>query len=303
MNKTLLVLTIMSAGAGGYLAALRATSHLQDAANTTRDACSVQTQLVAIAQMDLAGLAERIDGIKHVLNQPQAVAESPLWAAVQADGGSRLTPELRERLFEEIGLSWKSSDEFILVSKGAVREVQMRAIQGGELTENAAMVLAVTPKERGEIEAAMHRAEAELDQWALYHTERIEPKDDVVAQYTLQSDPAMSVSNNLSASLLKAVGPQRAELMSHSAREWVRTIGVLTGSRTMIVRRSVAENGLRLTFQMVYVNVTREPHVDNPPQDISECPFPRVFLPAFPNGWADVAKREGFELPRELQEQ
>ena len=30
--------------------------------------------------------------------------------------------------------------------------------------------------------------------------------------------------------------------------------------------------------------------------------FPQTFRPIFPNGWADVAKREGFELPEESQE-
>ncbi len=298
MNKILLALTIMSAGAGGYLAAVRATSLLQHAANTTREAWCVQTQLVATAQMELAGLVGQIDEVKHALGRPQTVAESPLWAALQQDAASRLTPELRERLLEEIGLNWKSSDEFILVTKESVRELQMRPIQEGELTENAATVLAVTPRERGEIEAAMHRAEAELDQWALSHTERIEPKDDVVAQYTLQNDPAMSVSNNFTASLLKAVGPQRAELIRHSAWQWMRRIGVLEGSRTMIVRRSIAENGKRLTFHMLFDGP--EDHVVGP-QDISERPFPRAFLPVFPNGWADVAKREGFELPEEFQ--
>ena len=299
MNKILLALTIMSAGAGGYLAALKGTSQLQHAAKATREAWVVQTQLVATAQMELADLGVHIDEVKHALSQPQTVVENPLWAALEADGGSRLTPELRERLFEEIGLSWKSSDEFILVTKEAVREVQMKPIQEGELTENAAAVLAVTPRERGGIEAAMHRAEAELDQWALSHTERIEPKHDVVAQYTLANDPAMSVSNNLSASLLKAVGPQRAELIRHSAWEWMRRIGVPQGSRTIIVRRSVTDNGPQLTFQMLIDGAGS--HVDGP-ADISEEPFPRAFLPVFPNGWADVAKREGFELPQKLQE-
>jgi hypothetical protein len=29
--------------------------------------------------------------------------------------------------------------------------------------------------------------------------------------------------------------------------------------------------------------------------------FPKAFRPIFPNGWADVAEREGFELPKETE--
>ena len=36
---------------------------------------------------------------------------------------------------------------------------------------------------------------------------------------------------------------------------------------------------------------------------ISKRNFPEAFLPVFPNGWADVAEREGFEIPTEPQKQ
>ena len=35
---------------------------------------------------------------------------------------------------------------------------------------------------------------------------------------------------------------------------------------------------------------------------LPEVPFPAAFRPIFTKGWADVAKREGFEMPKEPQE-
>jgi hypothetical protein len=40
---------------------------------------------------------------------------------------------------------------------------------------------------------------------------------------------------------------------------------------------------------------------DSNPIDFSQRPFPRAFLLAFPNGWADIATREGFQLPEQPQ--
>ena len=36
---------------------------------------------------------------------------------------------------------------------------------------------------------------------------------------------------------------------------------------------------------------------------LPEFQFPEPFRCTFPNGWADVAKQEGFELPKEAQKQ
>ncbi len=300
MKKILLALTILGAGAGGFLTARQSTMQLQHEANATREDWLVQTQFVAIAQSDQAGLIDHIRALRQALTQPQAVGENALWSALQTNRAGELTPELRERLLEELGFNWQSSGEFIVVSKDALREIHMEAIRDGKLTDNASTVLAMTPGERGQIEAAMERVQKDFKDWALSHIERTEPKDDVVAQHTGPGDPAMSQSltNNFATGVFEAVGRERAELILASAWNWViGVIGHPEKPTTIIVKRYLAGNELRLKAQVSWPEgLTSSGDLSQPPN------FPAEFRPLFPDGWADVAKREGFELPKESQE-
>jgi len=290
MNKILLALSILGAGAGGFLTARQSTTQLEHEANATREAWLAQTQLVAIAQSDQAALVEHIRELKQELTQPRAVAENSLWSALQTNRTGHLPPELRERLFEELGFNWQSSEDFIVVSKATVRDIQMYAIKHGRLTDIAATVLAMTPGERDQVEAAMQRVQTDFKDWVLAHVERTEPKDDVVAQYTLPNDPAMSISNNFATGVSNALGRERAELILASARNWMDDIGVLNKKpTTLMVKRYVAGNEQRLKVQNQRDSWDLWQGVE----------FPEEFRPIFPNGWTDVAEREGFELPKD----
>lgn len=299
MNKILLASILLGAGGGAFLTARQSAIQLQHQASLTGEAWLVQTQRVAVAQGEQAGLIERVRELKQGFAQLQPVAENAVWSALQTHGAGRLPPELREHLLEELGFNWQSSEDFIVVSKDALREIRIAAIRDGKLTDNAATVLALTPGERGQIEAVMQQVQTDFNAWALAHTERTEPRDDVVAQYTLLNDPAMTVSNKFAARLSDAVGQERAGLILPSAREWMRDIGVREEPATMIVKRYSAGNEQRLKVQMFWSFGTRDQSGETYPRSLSQRPFPRAFLPMFPNGWADVAKREGIELPAE----
>ncbi len=307
MNKILLALTILGAGAGGFLTARRSTTQLQHQANGTREAWLAQTQLVAVTRNERAGLTERIGELKQALAQAPAVAESTLWSALQTNRADHLTPELRERLFQELGLNWTSSEDFIVVSKQTVRDIKMQAIREDKLTDMAAAVLALTPEERAQVEAAMQRVRTDFKDWALAHVERAEPKDDVVAQYTLPGDPAMSesISNNFAIGLLGALGRERTELILPAARNWmVSDVGMRGGPWTMLVKRYSEGNKQTLTAQFILGFGTPRPLGDAAPWELSkQGRFLDTFRPIFPNGWADVAEREGFELPKEPQKE
>ncbi len=301
MNKILLALTLLSAGAGGLLTARQATTQLQHDANVTREAWQAQTQLVAVAQSEQAGLIERVRELKQALRQTPAARENALWSALQTNRADQLPPELREHVLEELGFNWQSSAEFIVVSKEALLYIyeRMSGIRDGKLTDLASTVLAMTPGERGQVEAAMQRVQPEFKDWVLAHVERSEPKDDVVAHYTLPGDPAMSISNNFAAGVLIAVGRERAELILASARNWmISTIGIPQHPEkptTIIVTRYLAGNEQRLKVQKWSSGNTSSGDLSRPPA------FPAAFRPLFPNGWADVAEREGFEMPKESQ--
>src|SRR5439155_3987123 len=80
-----------------------------------------------------------------------------------------------------------------------------------------AMALAMTPAERGAIEASVQRIQTDFRDWASSHIERSEPKDDVVAQYTLPNYPAARMNfSNFVAGVFETVGKERAELIMPS---------------------------------------------------------------------------------------
>ena len=91
-----------------------------------------------------------------------------------------------------------------------------------------------------------------------------------------------------------------------NANSWMNHIGIYGYPITMILKHqepvgpdskpiySVASEK-RLSFKILSSYGTGGPYP-------LYYPFPATFLPIFPNGWADVAKREGFELPEESAE-
>lgn len=302
MNKILLALTILVAGAGGLFSTRQSTTHLQQEAEAARGAWLTQTQLVAGAQSAQVDLTERIRELKQALNQVQPVAENALWSELQTNLAPHLTAELRERLLEELGFNWQSSGAFIVVSKDALREIQIQqVIREGKLSDNAVKVLAITPEERARVEAAIQRAQTDFNAWALSHTDRSEPKDDVAAQYTLQNDPALSVSNRFAAGLFEAVGKERVEFIQPAVSELLFDIGIREEPLTMIVKRSLAANEPQLKVE-IFEGAKQADRYGGRWASVSPGGnFPPAFRPVFPNGWADVAEREGFELPKEPQ--
>jgi len=300
MNKILLALILLGAGTGGFLTTRQATTQLQHEANAAREAWLAQTQLVAVAQSDQAGLTEHVRELKQALRQAAAPRENALWSALQTNRSGQLAPELREQVLEELGFNWQFSEEFIVISKEALREyyIRIKPIENDKLTDVASTVLALTPGERGQVEAAIQRVRAEFKDWALAHVERTEPKDDVVAQYTLTDDPAMfqSISNNFVAGVFDALGKERAELIRFSAGNWfVSDIGLRGYSAKLVIKRVLVGNEQRLKVQM------QGGGADEGYLPLPWNSFPAALRPIFPNGWADVAQREGFELPPESQ--
>jgi hypothetical protein len=167
MNKILLALIILSAGAGVLRTAHQSTARLQHEAKVTREAWLAQTQWIAVAQSEQAGLTERIRELKQALRQAQAVKENTLWSALQTNRADRLPPELSERLLEELGFNWQSSPDFIVVSKQTLRDLHLRGqMPDGKLTDLAATVLALTPAERGQVEAAVAGVKTDFRDWA-----------------------------------------------------------------------------------------------------------------------------------------
>jgi hypothetical protein len=294
MNKILMALTILGTGAGCFLTSRQATTQSQHALNLTREAWHTEAQLLAAAESERAGLTEHIRDLKHALRQPQTTVQNAHWPALQTNSVGSST-ELREHLLEELGFNWRSSGDFIVVSKDTVRELTMFAgVEEEKLIEAAAAAFAMTPEEREQVEAALQRVRTDFSDWVLPHIERNEPKDDVVAQYTLHRDSTMlpSITNNFATAVTGALGKQRGELILDSVRQWMFNMGIFDeGPETLIVRRYSVGNEQRLKVRYKFSG-------HSGPDIFDRSRFPRGFLPLFPNGWEDLAQREGFALPQ-----
>jgi hypothetical protein len=326
MNKILLALAILGAGAAGSLTARHSTMRLQREASATRGSWVVQTQALTDAQSERARLVERLREIKQNLRQAEAAGnQNGLWSVLETNRIGNLSPDLCEHLLEELGFNWQSSEEFIVVSKETVHQMRMHAVNGywpfgddwhARLTDSTAVVLALTPQERGRVEAAMERVKEDLTAWTITHTVRSEPHDDIVAQYTLQSAPPTSITNKFMSEIFSAIGKERTELMQMSSSDrgsiqtWISRLGDWGGDKpvTMIVRRFSEGDQQVLKAQVFTSFGTKLQTGDAKSWDIApgrgpRPRFPKAFLPLFPNGWDDLAEREGFEIPKRPEKQ
>ena len=296
MIKIFLALAILGAGTAGFLTARHSTIKIQREANSTRESWIVQTQALTGAQSERAGLAERIRELKQNFRQAEAAGnQNGLWSVLETNRIGHLSPDLREHLLEELGFNWNASEDFIVVSKETVHDIGMRAITWpdldvwhGRLSDSAVAVLALTPQERSQVEAAMERVKTEFKDWVISHTERGEPGDNLLAQYTVQGFPATNTTTNkFFTELSGAIGKQRTELIV--AGRWIDWFGMSDKPTTMIIKRFSEGNKQELKVQKG----------DGGRWDPIWTFFPIILRPIFPNGWADVAEREGFELPQE----
>jgi hypothetical protein len=133
--------------------------------------------------------------------------------------------------------------------------------------------------------------------WAEGHVQRTEPSGEVVAQYKLPQDAefCQTLSNSFATAVLSTIGDERGKLLLQYSNHWLQDLGLVAGGDgSLTVRRYGSGAGLRLGLEVKSSGNSMATDV-SPHQ-----PFPEAFLPLFPNGWPDLAKREGFELPKEF---
>ena len=295
MKKILLALAILGVGAGAFQRARQSTSRLQAEAATLRQSWMVETQRMASAPAEQAGLTRRVDELKQTLAVTRPAPEGELWSALQTNRADRLPVELQERLWEQFDFSWQSFKDDIVVSKQTLRSPGLRVLQpDGELNDVVVAMLAITPEERGQVEAAIQEARADFKDWVLAHVKRGEPENDVVANYSLPGDATMSrsISGNFHFAVAQAVGRERADLIRESAADWMKEMGVSTHSTRLTIKREMVGDKVRLKAEIREMGRNSSAYLP-----LSGRDFPKTLQLLFPNRWAGLAEREGFELP------
>ena len=296
MKKILLALTILSAGAGAFQIVRQSTNRLQEETAKLHQTWMVETQWLATAQIEQASLVERSGEMKRTLALTQPAPVNELWLALQTNRADRLPSKLRKRLLEEFGFTWQSTKDYIVVSKHTIRKLGIRFIQsGGRFNDAALGALAITPEERGQLEAAIEQAQTEFNDWVLGNVQRVEPADDVVARYTLAGDAitAQGITNNFFTAVAQAVGPQRTDLIRDNVLAWLRKMGVSERSTRLTIKREVVGDDSRLKVEMRENGRNKSAYLP-----LKDDDFPKALRLLFPNRWAGLAEREGFELPK-----
>ncbi len=299
MKKILLALTILSAGAGAFHLGRLSTGHLQEEAGTLREAWMDETQRLATAQAEGAGLTERVGELKRTLAATRSAPENRLWSALQTNRADRLPEDLQARVREEFSFSWPSFKDYILVSKPAVRGLGLRVLQpDGKLNDVAATTLVITPEERAGLEAAIEQTKTDFKDWALAHVQRAEPAGDVVASYSLPGDTntMRSIRTNFFTAASRVIGQERTDLIRDTAVEWMQEMGVSGRSTKLTIRREMVGDAQRLKVEMRENGYDKSAYLPLPGRE-----FPKALQPLFPNRWTDLAEREGFELPPKPQ--
>lgn len=300
MNRPLIALFILAAGTCLYCALRHSTAELTQRTAETRRLVLAQTQALAYASAERTLIEEQVRELRHALDSQGLTAEPlPSDLLLSLPGTNHLPPAESEALLAELGFSWNTLGDYLVVSKETLRSVTLTGIRETKLDQAACEVLAITPEQRSAVEALLHTLAEAYGPWALNHLERHEPTGNIVAKYTLPADPgfAESLGTQLTRGLTSALGQERADyLLSYSSSEnrnmgmfGAGPMGIYTGGpKTLSVTR-LPNGQLHFEFESPAAVLGA---------DVSpSLPFPEAFLPAFPNGWMGLAQREGFELP------
>lgn len=300
MKRLVVALIILATGTTVFCALHHSDAQFHAAIAANRDALTVQTQLVATARGEWTVLTERVRELKRTLPaRSLAQEEAGLFAVIRTNDLPQLSAAQREQLLAELGFNWNTTGDYLVVSKATLRDVSMDGLKGMQLTDVASSVLAITPEERATIEGEAARLREDYKSWVETHVQREEPTGDIVAKYQIPADAefARGCSNRFTSGVLTTLGRERGELLLDYARDWMSDLGMYGGeATTMTVKRYKAGETSRLN-----VEVRRMGGIMS--TDVSPYQFPGPFRAIFPGGWPDVAKREGFDLPKEFNKE
>ena len=260
------------------------------------------TSALAQEQVEQASLRQAI-----AAQQGQALLASQLprlspaltdW--LLATNFSKLPHSLVAELRASLALPPNLSADCVLISKPSLQALQPRGPgRDDKLPDALCGILSLSPDQRQDIEAALSDSHAEFSDWAKQNLQRQGPQGDELVRYTIPpNDAANAITNRLMAKLSETLGDERTELFYQFADGWFEVqngyLGTVTN--TLSVLRKVDDHGQP---RFLY-HLTRE----GPQSSLGEGPnliqpqfFPPAWLNVFPGGWAEVARREGFDLP------
>lgn len=325
MKRLLISLLILTVGTTVFCA-------LRTTVNTTREALLAQTaawqsqtQQVAALLLETQTITEHWNETKQALAalpQPSGVTQ----LAEKILGGAtsdQLSAAESEQLLAELGFNWNTTGDYLIISKKSLGEISFDALKGAKLTAVAEAALAITPAEKSTLQATIQQINEARSAWVKAHAQRDEPSGNILAKYSLPTDPEFA-ANQLALftnSVFSTLSGARAKMFQDHSGQWLADSGMgiipdyskvpaafraavpalfeheyyKAKPTTLTVERYKSGDEWYMNYNLKQEGNTMTTSV-NPWQ-----PFPAAFKPLFPGGWPDLAKAEGFELPKEFQ--
>lgn len=322
MKRASLAILILITGTTVFCALRHTTISARQNLATQTSAWQLQTQQLAQLRLERQQVFERRSDAKQ-----QLAVQAPLPALTQLAekilAGATLTnlsAAESEQLLAELGFNWNATRDYLIVSKKSLAGISFDGMKGMKLTDVARAVLAITPAEQAAIETMTGQLNDARTAWVKEHVQRTEPSGDVLAQYSLPVDAAFSQTQlaTFTNAIFSSLGEERAQWLQSHSYGWMMDVGLRNGQDFSKVPEELRATMPTAEYETQPTILT----IDRPSNSGGEWqmyynlkqagnsmvttvspwqPFPEAFKPLFPNGWADLAKAEGFELPKEFQ--
>lgn len=282
-----------------------------------------QTQQVAVLLFEKQTITEHWNETRHTLAaQPQPSGVTRLAEKILGGATSdQLSAAESEQLLVELGFNWNTTGEYLIISKKSLGAISFDALKGAKLTAVAEAALAITPAEKSTLQATLQQLNEARSDWVKAHVQREEPSGNILAKYSLPVDPEFSM-NQLALftnSVFNTLGIDRAKIFQDHSSQWLTDSGMriapdfskvpaeLRAAMPVMMERQEPQPA-SLTVERYksgdewYMNYHLKQDGNNMTTSVNPWqPFPEAFKPLFPGSWPDLAKAEGFELPKEFQ--
>lgn len=311
MKRLIIASTILLLTGACLLAINKSASRSAGALHANQSLWQAQTGQLAEVQAEIARLKSKIDDQERELRRPAAgsAAIEPELATFLSTNDARFaSPELQNRLLAAFGRGNISSAGFVLVSKAALANSNLRPLRSfpnnDKLSDAVRGVLVITPEEQQAVEAAFTDAYSDLGTWAKENVQREGPTNEMLAQYAIPASTAVreQITQDLFSKINSAIGNERGELLRKYFESYALYEDAAIGDRTNIlaVYRIAAPPGYGSRAGWRWADHSEA--INTKPEPIKTNNFPLAFRFVFPGGWPEVARRENFELPPEFDQ-
>jgi hypothetical protein len=291
----LLALVLVLAGICFYVLSQRAN-------DARRELRVIQTELVLKLQRLEAIQAHKaeLEMKNHDLSaaigktEPVTPVDMAVSEMIRTNGLACVPGEMRSAFLAGLGFTWDSSDQYVLVHKATLKGVRPNLFKMGKLADQPCALLSITTEERQQVDAAFANSWDEFAAWAKVNIQRDGPSGQMLVRFTIPGSTqiAQILTNHLFSNIAGAIGSERAELLGSFAGGWLQTsapyFAGLTNSLAVLQQPDAGGKSALVCRRCgrAEITTTIDPHY-----------FPPPWEKIFPDGWTEIAQREGFQLP------